>query len=516
MVSYAYGPLVAYDPTAGVLVKSASGRVYALNDTSFVSPLSVTDLQGVTLTDIVSSADGVLPEFKVDDHPSVMWKSGNFVLLLESVKGLQEAAEDAAAAAEAAQSAAEAAQLAAEEAAANSGGGSGGGGVTSHAALSGLANDDHPQYFNQARGDARYYTQAQVDSKINDSATANSAGDRNRNNHTGTQAMSTVNGLTSALSARLRVVLVSTGNESRPTDSTVVLWVGGSEQPANMGPVDIWLADAEVEPGEDTSAPSVPTGVAVTGLTATSATVTWNPSSDNVGVTGYEVFLDGDSAGTVTGTSKVLSELDPETEYSVRVRARDAAGNWSAQSSAVVFETPPAVLPDLHSVYASTAYGELDVVSDTTPIVATAFYTFSSAANGWRCVGGRVYIPASVTPPTYVVVAMWVGTDPDLGAASERSATITSPVAGWNEVLWDTPYEMTPSSPVWIGYQFSDSRYLTKANGTGEFVQSATTEYLYQASQGDFGGVSRRKIGSGSTTPSSDIFGADILVDEGE
>src|SRR5690606_44516 len=224
MVSYAYGPLVAYDPTAGVLVKSASGRVYALNDTSFVSPLSVTDLQGVTLTDIVSSADGVLPEFKVDDHPSVMWKSGNFVLLLESVKGLQEAAEDAAAAAEAAQSAAEAAQLAAEEAAANSGGGSGGGGVTSHAALSGLANDDHPQYFNQARGDARYYTQAQVDSKINDSATANSAGDRNRNNHTGTQAMSTVNGLTSALSARLRVVLVSTGNESRPTDSTVVLW----------------------------------------------------------------------------------------------------------------------------------------------------------------------------------------------------------------------------------------------------------------------------------------------------
>jgi hypothetical protein len=32
----------------------------------------------------------------------------------------------------------------------------GGGGVTEHGALTGLADDDHSQYYNQARGDARY------------------------------------------------------------------------------------------------------------------------------------------------------------------------------------------------------------------------------------------------------------------------------------------------------------------------------------------------------------------------
>lgn len=42
----------------------------------------------------------------------------------------------------------------------------GGAGVTDHGALTGLADDDHTQYHNDARGDARYYTKAQTDSAI--------------------------------------------------------------------------------------------------------------------------------------------------------------------------------------------------------------------------------------------------------------------------------------------------------------------------------------------------------------
>ncbi len=41
-----------------------------------------------------------------------------------------------------------------------------GGGVTDHGALTGLADDDHSQYHNNARGDARYYTQGQVDTAL--------------------------------------------------------------------------------------------------------------------------------------------------------------------------------------------------------------------------------------------------------------------------------------------------------------------------------------------------------------
>lgn len=44
--------------------------------------------------------------------------------------------------------------------------GTGGGGVTDHGALTGLADDDHTQYHNDARGDARYYTQGAVDTLL--------------------------------------------------------------------------------------------------------------------------------------------------------------------------------------------------------------------------------------------------------------------------------------------------------------------------------------------------------------
>ncbi len=46
------------------------------------------------------------------------------------------------------------------------GAGSGGGGSTDHGALTGLGDDDHPQYHNDARGDARYYTKSQVDGAL--------------------------------------------------------------------------------------------------------------------------------------------------------------------------------------------------------------------------------------------------------------------------------------------------------------------------------------------------------------
>lgn len=48
----------------------------------------------------------------------------------------------------------------------------GDGGVTDHGALTGLSDDDHPQYHNDARGDARYYTKTQVDTALTGKADA--------------------------------------------------------------------------------------------------------------------------------------------------------------------------------------------------------------------------------------------------------------------------------------------------------------------------------------------------------
>ena len=88
----------------------------------------------------------------------------------------------------------------------------------------------------------------------------------------------------------------------------------------------------------DTQAPSTPSNVQASAVTQTTATVSWNASSDNVGVTGYEVFRGSTSLGTVTGTSANLTGLSANTSYTVSVRANDAAGNQSNAGS-VTFTT---------------------------------------------------------------------------------------------------------------------------------------------------------------------------------
>jgi len=107
----------------------------------------------------------------------------------------------------------------------NVAGGGPGGGVTDHGALSGLADDDHPQYLTNGRGDARYYTKAEVDAATSSAATASSAADRARGNHTGTQAIGTVTGLQAALEGKAPT--------SHTHDASAL--TGGTVAPARLG-----------------------------------------------------------------------------------------------------------------------------------------------------------------------------------------------------------------------------------------------------------------------------------------
>ncbi|NED95890.1 hypothetical protein G1H11_11265 [Phytoactinopolyspora alkaliphila] len=84
----------------------------------------------------------------------------------------------------------------------------------------------------------------------------------------------------------------------------------------------------------DTQAPSAPSGVDISDRSGSSLTASWGAASDNVGVTGYVVYLDGTRVKTVNGTSATVGGLDPATSYQVSVMAVDAAGNTSGRASA--------------------------------------------------------------------------------------------------------------------------------------------------------------------------------------
>ncbi|HTI26576.1 MAG TPA: glycosyl hydrolase family 18 protein [Kutzneria sp.] len=87
--------------------------------------------------------------------------------------------------------------------------------------------------------------------------------------------------------------------------------------------------------GGDTTAPSVPGNLTVTGTTSSSVSLSWGASTDNVGVTGYDVLRGGTTIATVTGTSYTNTGLAASTTYTYTVKARDAAGNLSGASNQV-------------------------------------------------------------------------------------------------------------------------------------------------------------------------------------
>lgn len=95
--------------------------------------------------------------------------------------------------------------------------------------------------------------------------------------------------------------------------------------------------------GTDTQAPTAP-GKPVAGtVMSDSVALSWAPSTDDTGVTGYDVLrVDGSSTvkvGETTGTSYTVTGLTPDTAYTFAVRARDAAGNVSPASASLTVRT---------------------------------------------------------------------------------------------------------------------------------------------------------------------------------
>ncbi|WP_031165184.1 glycosyl hydrolase family 18 protein [Streptosporangium roseum] len=85
--------------------------------------------------------------------------------------------------------------------------------------------------------------------------------------------------------------------------------------------------------GGDTTPPSVPGNLRSTATSSTSVSLAWNASTDNVAVTGYEIYRGTTLITTVTGTTHTDTGLTPATAYTYTVRARDAAGNRSTAST---------------------------------------------------------------------------------------------------------------------------------------------------------------------------------------
>ncbi|MER7060604.1 Secreted glycosyl hydrolase [Streptomyces albidoflavus] len=140
-----------------------------------------------------------------------------------------------------------------------------------------------------------------------------------------------------------RAYAFDAGNEQSATisfDATStryvrVLITANTGQPAGQ------LAELEVygPATGDTQAPTAPTGLTLTEPATGQIRLAWRAASDDTGVTGYDVYADGQLRASVAGNVLTWTDTQPgDATVRYTVRARDAAGNVSGDSNAVTRE----------------------------------------------------------------------------------------------------------------------------------------------------------------------------------
>ena len=156
----------------------------------------------------------------------------------------------------------------------------------------------------------------------------------------------------------------------------------------------------------DTTPPSVPTNLTASNITATAFNVSWNASTDNTNVTGYRVQVGSETPLATNNLSLTVSGRTAETDYSVRVAARDAAGNWSAYSSPITVTTGE----QTSQVLFFDNFNRATIGSDWSSGVSIADGTMAELNGGWN----RPYVTTQTFPMVSYVQAVarnitWMG-----------------------------------------------------------------------------------------------------------
>jgi hypothetical protein len=183
--------------------------------------------------------------------------------------------------------------------------------------------------------------------------------------------------------------------------------------------------------GSDSTAPTMQGSLVVSNITSNTFKVTWQAATDNVGVTGYEVSLDGISyTDNSTSLFTTFTGLVPGHSYTAYVRAYDAANLRSAPLTANA--VTPATVPGVPTAVTATAGNGLASVSFLAPSfnggVAISGYTVTSSTGQFATGTGS---PINVTVPNGVAVTFTVHATNAIGNSPEstpsNSVTPASP-----------------------------------------------------------------------------------------
>ena len=139
----------------------------------------------------------------------------------------------------------------------------------------------------------------------------------------------------------------------------------------------------------DTSAPTTPTGLSAAAVSPSRIDLSWTASTDNIGVTGYQIYRNGSYLKSSTSASTSDEPLNPSTQYCYTVVAYDDAGNASSQSGqscATTSATQDTTAPTTPSGLSASA------VSSSRIDLSWTVSTDNVGVAGYRIYRGGVYL----------------------------------------------------------------------------------------------------------------------------
>jgi uncharacterized protein YjiK len=163
-------------------------------------------------------------------------------------------------------------------------------------------------------------------------------------------------------------------HEGLTMDTDGILYIVSENGGGDVNHPQLWVYAASAP---DTEAPTAPTALAASGTTTTTTNLSWTASTDNIAVTGYDIYNGSTLITTVATTTCTVTGLTASTAYAFSVKAKDAAGNSSVASNTVNVTTSAAIIEQMRitEFMYSGANGEFIEFTNigTTPVDMTGW-----------------------------------------------------------------------------------------------------------------------------------------------
>jgi len=195
-----------------------------------------------------------------------------------------------------------------------------------------------------------------------------------------------------------------------------------------------------IDPAPDTTPPTAPTLIS-SNITQTTVDLNWNGATDNVGVTGYDVYRDGSLIASTSNSTYQATGLTSGTTYIFTVRAKDAEGNVSVDSNTetITTEAPDTTAPTAPTLTSSN-------ITET-----TVDLSWHGATDNVGVVEYDVYqngnLLISTSNTSYQVSGLNAGTAYDFTIRAKDAAGNVSIDSNIESITTDAPDTTAPTAP---------------------------------------------------------------------